>query len=197
MSICVFVIWFAWNLPTHIKILGVNWESWFCRIASTMPYIFLNGSKTRAKFIEQKKGKNKNENKSEHAKKQTFRVDNVKQMQLFNHFLLNIYRICIGTTEENFISFRVRSLTRPFGRRSFFFFCSECFVLSFVSVCLCLALDSQKSYGLTYEFLEYAFQKRPRHLQSFFRFGRRRRRSFGVVSFTFHVDEICVQYATK
>lgn len=88
--------------------------------------------------------------------------------------------MCIGTTEENFISFWdslafVRSFVHLFRvSLTFSFFLFECFVLSFVSVCLCLALDFQKSYGLTYEFLEYAFQKHPRHLQSFFfgcRFG--------------------------
>lgn len=89
------------------------------------------------------------------TKKQTFRVDNVKQMQLFNHFLLHIENIYnIGATEEK-TSFRL-GLTHPPLFLSFFLF--ECFVLSFVSACLCLAFDSIRVMAWLTNFLNMHFK---------------------------------------
>lgn len=68
-------------------------------------YLFEMVWKHEQKFIEQKK-----ERRKKHAKKQTFRVDNVKQMQLFNHFLLNISNILEPRKKTSFRLGFARSL---------------------------------------------------------------------------------------
>lgn len=68
---------FAWNFSAHIKILEVNWKSWFChKIAQTI-------DNARHSYLECFEHDNRQKNERQFA----VVVNLEPQMQLFNHFL--------------------------------------------------------------------------------------------------------------